>query len=188
MASDHAANWVERLQAGDASAFDEVFAAMNPRLLGYLQRMTRQRSTAEDLAEETWLRLVAGAGELRADTNLPAWLFTVAHNLFVGHCRALNREHAYTREWLSLWPDEVARGPYEEAASNEFERRLERALGQLPAGYREVLLLVGMHGLRPVEAAQVCGIGADAMRQRLSRARAMLAQALRQLDGLGEGE
>lgn len=183
MEPDRANVWVERLQRGDERAFDEIFDALNPRLLGFLQRMTRQRSVAEDLAEETWLRLVSSAHTLRPDTNLAAWLYTVARNLFVGYCRTRAREQAYTREWLSLWPDEVARGPYEEAASTEFERRLERALGALPATYREVLLLVGMEGLRPVEAAQVCGISAEALRQRLSRARQMLERALKRQEG-----
>jgi len=183
MEHDLATGWVERLQRGDQSVFDEIFDALNPRLLGFLERMTRQRSVAEDLAEETWLRLVSSARSLRPDTNLVAWLYTVARNLFVGHLRARVREQAYTSEWLSLWPDEVARGPYEEAASNEFERRLERALETLPATYREVLLLVGMEGLRPMEAAQVCGISAEALRQRLSRARQMLERTMQQPEG-----
>jgi len=178
MQHDLATGWVERLQCGDPSVFDEVFDALNPRLLGFLERMTRERSVAEDLAEETWLRLVSNAHCLRPDTNLVAWLYTVARNLFVGHLRARSREQAYTMEWLSLWPDAVARGPYEEAASSEFERRLERAFQALPATYREVLLLVGMEGLRPVDAAQVCGISAEALRQRLSRARQMLERTL----------
>lgn len=182
MESTREAAWVERLQQGDESAFDEIFDALNPRLLAFLERMTRQRSVAEDLLEEMWLRLVANAKNLRAETNLVAWLYTVARNLFVSHCRARAREQAYTAEWLSLWPDEVARGPYEEATANELERRLERALGTLPATYREVLLLVGIEGLRPAEAAEICGIGAQALRQRLSRARQMLDHAMRQPD------
>jgi RNA polymerase sigma-70 factor (ECF subfamily) len=182
MERNREAMWVERLRHGDESVFDEIFDALNPRLLAFLERMARQRSVAEDLLEETWLRLVANAKQLRADTNLVAWLYTVARNLFLSHCRARAREQAYTAEWLALWPNEVARGPYEEAATSEFERRLERALGILPATHREVLLLVGVEGLRSAEAAEVCGISAEALRQRLSRARQMLDQAMRQLD------
>ena len=182
MEHNREATWVERLRHGDESVFDEVFDALNPRLLAFLERMTRQRQVAEDLLEETWLRLVANANQLRADTNLVAWLYTVARNLFVSHCRTRAREQAYTAEWLSLWPNEVARGPYEEAATSEFERRLERALGTVPATHREVLLLVGVEGMRPAEAAQVCGISAEALRQRLRRARQMLDQAMRQQD------
>jgi RNA polymerase sigma-70 factor (ECF subfamily) len=62
-------------------------------------------------------------------------------------------------------------------------RRLESALASLPANYREVLLLVGIEGFRPAEAADICGISPEAMRQRLSRARASLASRLESTPG-----
>ena len=68
--------------------------------------------------------------------------------------------------------------PFEEAAASESERRIEAALAELPLHYREVLLLVGVEGLELSEAAAVCGISNVALRQRLSRARAMLAHRL----------
>ena len=61
---------------------------------------------------------------------------------------------------------------------SEFEQRLEAALAELSPMYREVLLLVGFEGLRPVEAAAVCGITPEALRQRLSRGRTLLSQRL----------
>ena len=63
-------------------------------------------------------------------------------------------------------------------AASEAERRVEAALGTLPVAYREALLLVGVEGLRPAEAAAVCGITPEAMRQRLSRARASMARSI----------
>jgi len=59
---------VGRLRAGDVTAFDEIFDAFNQRLLSFLTRMAKNRSVAEDLLEETWLRLVAGGEGLRVDT------------------------------------------------------------------------------------------------------------------------
>jgi DNA-directed RNA polymerase specialized sigma24 family protein len=47
----------------------------------FLTRMAKSRSIAEDLLEETWLRLISGGEDLQADTRLGPWLFTVAHNL-----------------------------------------------------------------------------------------------------------
>ena len=61
---------VRRLRAGDSTAFDEIYAVFNSRLLGFLTRMARNRSVAEDLLEETWLRLVSSAEDLRPDTRL----------------------------------------------------------------------------------------------------------------------
>jgi RNA polymerase sigma-70 factor (ECF subfamily) len=80
---------------------------------------------------------------------------------------------------IGLWPTGHRTSPFEETAANELERRLEVALASLPVTYREALLLVGVEGLRPAEAARVCGISGDALRQRLSRARALLEQRLR---------
>src|SRR5690242_7180313 len=74
---------VARLRQGDADAFDEVYAAFNARLFTFLVRLSRRRDVAEDLLEETWLRLVKHARRLRPDTRLAAWLFTVARHLWV---------------------------------------------------------------------------------------------------------
>jgi RNA polymerase sigma-70 factor (ECF subfamily) len=68
--------------------------------------------------------------------------------------------------------------PFEATAANELERRIERVLASLPPASREVLLLVGVAGLDHSDAADVCGITPEAVRQRLHRARAMLADAL----------
>jgi RNA polymerase sigma-70 factor, ECF subfamily len=62
---------------------------------------------------------------------------------------------------------------------SEFEQRLEAALGEMPPIYREVLLLVGFEGLQPGDAAAVCGITPEALRQRLSRGRTLLSQRLK---------
>jgi RNA polymerase sigma-70 factor, ECF subfamily len=173
---------VARLRAGDADAFDLVYAEFNGRLFAFLARLARSRDIAEDLLEETWLRLVEHADRLREDTRLAPWLFTVARNLYVSNCRSRMLEEAYVSGQIGLWPTGLQISPFEETAANELERRLEAALATLPVGYREVLLLVGLEGLRPAEAAHVCGISGEALRQRLSRARALLERRLRDAD------
>ena len=87
-------------------------------------------------------------------------------------------EDAHAPDMIGLWPTGLQTSPFEATAGNELERRLEAALAGLPIAYREVLLLVGIEGLRPAEAAQVLGISGDALRQRLSRARALFGQRL----------
>ena len=84
-------------------------------------------------------------------------------------------------ELLSLWPSPAPwPSPFDLAAAGELERRLELALSQLSPQHREVVLLTGQEGLTPTAAAAVCGISAETMRQRLSRARAALALKLDQ--------
>jgi len=169
---------VERVRAGDIGAFDAIHAAFNARLYGFLARLTRSRDLAEDLLEDTWLRFVTHADQLRADTRLAPWLFTVARNVHITWCRARAVE-TRTAATLDLWPPPAAvMSPFEEAATSELERRIESALATLPEDARMVLLLVGVEGLTPSEAAAVCGVTPEAMRQRLKRARAQLARQL----------
>ena len=170
---------VMRLRDGEAAAFDDVYDAYRARVFAFLLRMSRSRSVAEDLLNETWLRLVRHARTLRDDTRLGPWLFTVARNLYWSHRRASLVEEASAPELLGLWPSTPAwPSPFDLAAAGELERRIEVELSMLQPQHREVLLLVVHEGLTPGEAAIVCGISAEAMRQRLSRARAALAERL----------
>jgi len=168
---------VGRLRAGDAAAFVAVHAEFNSRLLNFLSRLSGRRDVAEDLLEETWLRLVTHASRLSEDTRLAPWLFTVARNLFVSHCRSRSLEDSQPGALLSLWPDGGA-SPFDEAAAKQLEQRLNAAMAELPPRYREVVRLVSEEGLRPAEAAEVCGVTPETMRQRLSRARAMLWESV----------
>src|SRR5438045_8763446 len=81
MAPDDEQVLVARLSAGDTGAFDEVYDAYRPRVFAFLLRMSRNRTLAEDLLDETWLRLVSHAPRLLGDTRLGPWLFTVTRNL-----------------------------------------------------------------------------------------------------------
>jgi RNA polymerase sigma-70 factor (ECF subfamily) len=172
---------VARLRAGDTSAFDDLYDAYRPRIFSFLLRMSRSRTVAEDLLDETWLRLVRHARALQPDTRIGAWLFTVARNLYWSHRRACLVEETREPELLALWPSLTAwPSPFDLAAAGELERRVEAALSALGAHHREVLLLVAHEGLTPGEAAAVCGINPETLRQRLSRARAALAAELEQ--------
>jgi RNA polymerase sigma-70 factor (ECF subfamily) len=170
---------VGRLREGDPAAFDAIYETFNPPLFTFLLRLSRRRDVAEDLLEETWLRLVKHAPRLRPDTRLASWLFTVARHLHVSYVRSRVLEDSATASVIALWPFSIERSsPFEAAAANELQRRIERALASMPATSRDVLLLVAVAGLDHADAADVCGITPEALRQRLSRARASLAQAL----------
>jgi RNA polymerase sigma factor (sigma-70 family) len=177
---------VARLRERDPAAFEAVHDAFNARLFNFLARLANSRDVAEDLLEETWLRLVSHAGRLQPDTRLGPWLFTVARNLHVSYRRSRAIEDWGDPEAAGLW----SRGaptpsPLEVAEASEMERRIAAAIAALPTIYREALLLVGIEGLSPSEAAVVCDISAPAMRQRLSRARALVDRHLSATDGPG---
>ena len=185
METDTELSVVTRLRSGDPTAFDEVHAAFNARLFSFLVRLSRRRDVAEDLLEETWLRLVTHARRLRPDTRLAPWLFTVARHLYCSYQRSRMLEETHAGSLIGLWPLGVPRpSPFEETAANEAERRVEAALASLPAPYREALLLVGVEGFRPAEAAELCGVSPEVFRQRLSRARAKLTRRLESTGGV----
>jgi RNA polymerase sigma-70 factor (ECF subfamily) len=170
---------VARLRAGDAAAFDAVLEHFNTALFNFLTRLSRRRDVAEDLLDETWLRLVARAGLLREDTHLGAWLFTVARNLYASYCRSRLVEDSHVASLIGLWPCGTPQpSPFESIAATERERRIEAVLAALPLLYREALLLVGVQGMSIAEACEVCGVSPEAMRQRVSRARALLSRRL----------
>ena len=177
---------VARLRGRDPGAFAAIHDAFNARLFNFLARLSNSRDVAEDLLEETWLRLVSHAGRLHPDTRLGPWLFTVARNLHLSYRRSRAIEDAGDPEATALWSRAAPPpSPLELAEASEMQRRIAEAMAALPAIYREALLLVGIEGLSPSEAASVCGISAQAMRQRLSRARTLVDQHLTVTDGPG---
>jgi RNA polymerase sigma-70 factor (ECF subfamily) len=170
--------WVDGLRCGDAQAFDAVFAAYRRRVFGYLVRMTRRKDAAEDLLQEAFLRLAQHARRLDADTRLGAWLFTVAHRLFVSWTRAQQVRAQLAGDLPRSEPAGAARSPLEALADSEAQLALERAFAALAPAYREVALLVGVEGLQPTEVAEILGHTPEAIRQRLARARTQLAEHL----------
>jgi RNA polymerase sigma-70 factor (ECF subfamily) len=167
---------VARLKGGDPTAFEAVYEALRPRVFSFLVRLCRRRDVAEDLLEETWLRLVTRADRLADDTCLAAWLFTVARNLYRSWCRHRAVSSDRLSDLAFAWTVPAAgETPFESVARTEMERRLEVAAARLPEKDREVLLLVGVEGLAPAEAAMVLGLSAEVVRKRLQRARERLA-------------
>jgi RNA polymerase sigma-70 factor (ECF subfamily) len=180
---------VERLRRGDEAAFDAFYDEYRARLFAFLVRLSRRRDVAEDLLEETWLRLVVKAPSLAPDTRLLAWLFTVARNLYWSYCRSRLLDEDRMAALARLWPFTDRRtSPFEAIAGRETASRIERALARLSRADRETLLLVAVEGLDPAEAAAACGVRPEALRQRLSRARTRLAEALEAVERRPAGE
>jgi len=169
---------IARLKRGEVSAFDVIYEQWRPRLFSFLVRQLGDRPAAEDLLQETFLRLTAHGANLRDDTDIGAWLFTVARRLSVSH----GRFRRFTSAALALVGRAAATGsvmpPFDDAAAGESIVAIEKALARLAPAHREVLLLVAVEGMDAEQAAAVVGIRPEALRKRLSRARAVLSEAL----------
>jgi RNA polymerase sigma-70 factor, ECF subfamily len=176
MTRGHDAALVDRLRGGERDAFRELYGRFAQPTFAFLLRLARRRDVAEDLHQETWLSIARHAARLTPDTDLAAWIFTIARNRFLSSRRHLELT-APSADAAAL--DGIAgEAPFTDPARFD----LERALASLPEIHREVLLLVGVQGLDAGQAARVLSIREDAARQRVARARAALAQALNDAD------
>lgn len=170
--------WTAGLRRGDPAAFDAVYDAYRPRIYGFLYRWTGRSTVAEELCQETFLRLATHGPRLREDTDLAAWLFTVARNQARSWQRWSWLDAARIAQWAQGKANVGGDSPLAQAVASEQARALELALAALPLAHREAFLLVCVDQLEPQQAAEVLGIRPDAFRQRLARARAALHTAL----------
>lgn len=171
------ADLVARLRAGDPRALAEVYERHHARIWAFLLRLSGRRHVAEDLFQETWLAVARDAASLREDSDLRAWLFTVARNRHRSHRRWALLDFTRLLE-LGRAPEPHAPPPDQEAEARWEAQRAEEAFRSLSAAHREVLLLVIGEGLDAPRAAEVLGLSPEAVRQRLHRARAELAEAV----------
>jgi RNA polymerase sigma-70 factor (ECF subfamily) len=167
---------IHGLAQADTRAFDRAYDGLRARLYSFLLRLSGRVDLAEDLLQETWLRLVRSAPELPEGTRLRPWLFTVARNLFRSHRRSSRRDLQRSSELAGL-PGLSSESPFESLAAASAERALDRAMARLSVDQREVLLLC-VYGFEPADAGPMLGITAEATRQRLSRARVKLRRLL----------
>lgn len=165
---------VQRLRQRDAMALRAVYQRFSARIFRFLVRLCDgRRDVAEDLHQETWIAAARFAPRLQPSTDLAAWLFTVARN----KARSWRRWSILDLGRRNTHGD-LAQAPAGIAEAVETRHDLTRALQALPPIHREVLLLVGCEGLATEQVGLILGIGKDAVRQRVSRARAALAEAL----------
>jgi RNA polymerase sigma-70 factor, ECF subfamily len=172
---------VSALRRGDPAAFDAVYAALQGRVFAFLLRLAGRRDTAEDLAQETWLKLARAAPALREDTRLVPLVFKIARNAFLSYRRwaVLDLSRLLM---IGFEPATTAEGPDAQHERSRAIALLEASLAELPVASREVLLLVGVEGLDQGEVARILGISYEATRQRLSRARAQLEAKMQALE------
>ncbi len=167
------AELLAELRGGSAEAFTRVYEAERATVFGFLLRLSRKQDVAADLFQNTWLKLSRYAHTLREDTDLRAWLLTVARNEY----RSFRRAQLLDLSRLLAWRAE-SEGT---AVANEewsSHGELEAALAKLNERDREVLVLLATQDISASQAAQVLGLSDAALRQRLARARRRLAAEL----------
>ncbi|MFJ5901440.1 RNA polymerase sigma factor [Streptomyces sp. NPDC093064] len=159
--------------ASDAAAFTPLVEKYSPALHGYFAR--RVPGAADDLLAEAWLQAFAARRTFDASRgSARGWLFGVARNVLAGHVRRTGRD--------TTAPAPAASDPWQ-AVDQRLDAAalapaLRKALADLPAEERELMLLVAWEQLTPTEAAAAVGIPAGTARSRLHRARGRLRERL----------
>ena len=180
MADETDERLMQRFQRGDARAFEALVHRHRTPVFSFLVRLTADRGRAEDLCQETFMRVVRGAAGWEERARFRTWLYALARNLAVDEARRA----AFRRTGsLEESPGEVpAEDPAPDAAAEAALLRphLEAALASLPPEQREVFLLREQAGLRFAEIAAVTGAQENTVKSRMRYALEGLRARLRE--------
>jgi RNA polymerase sigma-70 factor (ECF subfamily) len=160
---------------GDVAALECLVQRYQQRVFALAYRMLGDWHDAEDVSQETFIRLYNSAGRYKPDAKLITFLYPIVLNL----CRDFRRKSAHmTQSETAL--DSIADpdNPVSAAVRNENARSVTQAVSALPERQKEALLLHRFDGLSYTEVAQVMGISVSAAESLLVRAYAALRQSL----------
>jgi RNA polymerase sigma-70 factor (ECF subfamily) len=171
LGSDHA-------QPQQGLDFDEYLDG----LYGYAMVLSRNRTEAEDLVQETCLRALRAIGGLRAVGSVKSWLFTILRNIWQNQLR----QRRTTPDLIELDADEngayepadAAQDPYSEYVNRVEREQVRAAIQQLPLDSREIILLREYEELSYQEMAALLDLAPGTVMSRLARARARLRELL----------
>lgn len=157
---------IARARRGDVGAFEELVRGYQGDVYRFAYHLTRNRSVAEDVTQEAFLRAYRFLGSYRGEAKFSSWLFRIARNCAMD---ALRRQSAQVgKEHPAPQPatDPVARA------------ELEAAMRSITDDHREPFLLIEVFGLSYREAADVLGLPVGTVKSRMHRARLALCRAL----------
>jgi RNA polymerase sigma-70 factor (ECF subfamily) len=183
---------VRRAAAGDLAAFERLYRRHAARVYSLARRMLRREDRAEELTQEVFLRAWRECASYRGEAPFGAWLARLARNLVLNELRQNGRhlpdnlQGARGDEESESWPavagEEPGAGTFAPGRAAELGPEegldLEAAIGSLPEGARQVLVLYHFEGFTHQEIAQALTITAGTSKSQLHRARALLREAL----------
>ena len=153
--------------------FKADLTALIPHMRAFARSLCRDRTQADDLAQEALLKAWNSRASYQMGTNLKAWVFMILRNQFYSDKR---------RSWRSEQLDPAVAERTLVSNSNPTSAleldEVRRALAMLPAEQREALILIGVAGLPYEEAAMICDCAEGTIKSRVSRGRAQLAEII----------
>jgi RNA polymerase sigma-70 factor (ECF subfamily) len=164
---------MQAVQRGEVRAFEILFERYRPRLFGFLIRRCTDASTAEDLLQETWLRVVRARDRFDSRRRFSTWLFQIANNLCRDRAR---RREVELRGTQGMRDVERVESAGRQAPQPELSLDMQTRLASLPDRLREVLVLRYQRDLSEREIAQIAGIPQGTVKSRLHQAIKVLRQ------------
>ena len=168
----------QRSASGDASAFEELYARHSRRVYSLCLRMTANTAEAEDLAQEVFIQLHRKVGSFRGESAFTTWLHRLTVNQVLMHFRRRGvRMEQTTDDGES--PQQVVLGTENPSQMPVVDRiALDKAVSQLPPGYRAVFVLHDVEGHEHEEVARLLGCSVGTSKSQLHKARMKLRQLL----------
>jgi len=166
---------VERVLAGDISAFSEIVQRWQGPLVNLAYRFCHDRARAEDMAQEAFVRAFRGLALWRREAAFSTWLFALASNLYRSEIRRIPPPALPLADVAEpIDPRRID----EDAEEEERAAVVRRALQSLPAKYRDALVLFYFHELDVSQAALSLGLPEGTVKAQLSRGRSILGRKL----------
>ena len=170
--------------AGDAAAFDALYARHRGGVYRYLLRHCGHAGVADELFQDAWMSVVRARASYVPTASFATWLYRIAHNRLIDHWRATGRVELVAAgpddddDPLEAIPGRRSDEPEVRVAAHEIASRLRAALAALPAAQREAFLLHQEGGLELAEIATLTGAGVETVKSRIRYALAKLRAEL----------
>lgn len=163
---------IERLQRGDSRAVDEAVGKYKRQLFAFILRMINDHATAEDIFQETWLRMIRSIGSFRGDSLLSTWLFQIALNLCRDSIRKKSKVHFVPLEDAENLPCSPGVDPLKMLQAEQVRKMVD----ELPVKMREVVVLRYFHDMSDQEIAAVVHCPLGTIKTRFHRAIKLLSK------------
>jgi RNA polymerase sigma-70 factor (ECF subfamily) len=160
--------------------FERIATELSPVLLRYLQRYAGDRPTADDLLQETLMRMARGLPDFAGRASVKTWAFSIATRVAADHYRSPHRRlHIVDVDEAADLPDEDRRAD-ERMVVDEMNACVRQVIDSLPADYRSALVLHDLEGQTAKKVAEICECSLETAKIRIHRARLRLRAALQQ--------